>query len=137
MENMEQNTFLLPESWSETIHMTTKDMSYRSYVGTRGSGRYMHFEVTEGKNKIDILVRGNDIEVSQSIFKKRLSENQIVGYIEDIYKEQHSFIDNAEGIKKLRAELRQNRASIKTLQENNKKLERQIADGLKITKKAE
>lgn len=133
VSKMEQNTFLLPDGWmSEPVYMATKDMNYKTYVGTRGSSRYMNFVIKEGKNSIDINIRGIDVTVSQSIFKKNISAKQVLGYIEDIYKEQHSFIENAEGIKKLRAEVRQNRESIKRLQEENKKLEQQVADALKL-----
>jgi hypothetical protein len=132
IERMEQNTFLLPDGWADTIHMATKDMSYRTYVGTRGIGRYMSFEITDGERKIDISIRNSDVLMSQSVFEKRLTADQVLAYIEAIYTEQHSFIDNAEGIKKLRADIKTNKESIKRLQAENVKLEKQIADALAL-----
>ena len=133
ISKMEQNTFLLPDSWMpEQVCMATKDMSYRSYVGNRGSDRYMQFDIKDGENSVTININNSDIRIDQSIFKKNISAGQVLGYFEDIYKEQHSFVENAEGIKKLRNEIRENRKSIKRLQEENKKLEQQIADALKL-----
>jgi hypothetical protein len=134
IEKMEQNTFLLPDNWSESINMATRDMSYKTYVGGRGNNRYMCFEILDGKDSISINIRNEDIMITQSLLKKRVTTKKVVNYIEDIYKEQHSFIDNVEGIKKLREEVRKNKESIAKLQNKNKNLEIQIKDALKLRK---
>ena len=135
VEKMEQNTFLLPDKFSDYIQMHSKDIVYKTYVGTRGADRYINFTITDQKNVFEIGVRNNDIQISQSIYKKRLTPKKAYEYIHDIYIEKHSFIENAEGIKSLRKELRENRKHIQELKDKNKKLEKQIKDGLSIKSK--
>lgn len=131
IEKMEKNTFLMPDNWMiEEVHMTTRDMSYKTYVGRRGIERYIVFEIRYGDDSVELNVRGNDVVMNHSIFKKRISIDTVLVFIEDIYKEQHSFIENAEGVKKIRAEIRDKKRSIEQDKKEIVRLKKQVSDAL-------
>jgi len=105
IKSMEGNTFLLPDAWSEKMVMTTKQESYRTYVGTRGEDRYINVEYWfENDEFIAIEFRNEKVLINDhSPFKPvpKLKE-KILYVMEAIYKEKHSFIESAKGVKKIR-----------------------------------
>lgn len=130
--NMESNTFLLPNAWSEEIQMTNKQEFYRSYVGTRGGyGRYINFEYTfESGERLSVNIRGDIISVeSLDVFSQPADLKQRVSYvITSIYKEKHSFVADAEGIKNIRVKIRDLMKDKKEIDSKIANLKKQIAD---------
>jgi len=72
VRSVENNTFLFPKSWSETIDMTDYTWSYRTYhSGSIGNSRYHNIEIyVLGKKLLEILFRGDKIEFSQDLSEK-------------------------------------------------------------------
>lgn len=137
VEKMEQNTFLLPEGWGERIQMSKKQEAYRTYCGSRGIGRYICFEYQfENGEQFRVDFRNDDIRVeSLDIFKPISNLKKKVEYIiNSIYEEKHSFIENAEGINKIRSEIAQCKKYISENKDKIKTLEKQIKDYLLLKK---
>lgn len=106
---MEQNTFLLPESWSETMNMVSRSAHYRTYVGRRGSDRYINIEYTKNDElynpKIEdcykINIKGNNIIIEKLVGSMKNEVDNILDIVEAIYKEKISFeIMDGEIVKK-------------------------------------
>jgi len=131
---MEQNTFLFPKSWSNTIEMINEDWSYRTYNAERyGSDRYHNIEIfILNKKVLDINFRGNSIEVVQDLDKSPVTLKNILEYVTKIYEELHSFKNHKEGKRKIRTEINQAQLSIKKLEEEIKSLKIQLTDADKV-----
>ena len=134
IEKMEINTYLLPESWSDEIQMATRDMSYKTYVGKRGIGRYINFVIKSPKLNVDIDFRGDDVRVNTSI-DKPIKVKEMYEAVLAIYEEKHSFIDMAEGVSNLRKQISEKRRNIETAKKEIKILEQQIIDKLQLKDK--
>jgi len=127
--SMEQNTFLLPDSWSDSVQMTKADATYRTYVSSRGGGRYINLEYRGRGETLNVEFRGNDIFVSnQDITKKSVTAKRLLEIVQSIYEEKHSFIESAEGIRGIREKIAQRKATIHSAKEGIKKLEVELSD---------
>jgi len=109
ISKMEQNHFLLPDSWSDTIEMTNHEWSYRTYVAAPRNlrvDRYINIEIYVGTKKIhDINFRGNDIIIEKKLGGKSLSVTKVLFYVGEIFKEKHSFENHYQGKRKIRKEI--------------------------------
>jgi len=132
IENMEGNTFLLPESWSEEIQMETEDFAYKTYVGGRGNGRYINIQITNG---VEITFRKNDIFVNnEDVFSKRITPQKVYDIVSAIYKEKHSFKNHSEGERKIRKEITKNKKTIKRIKKETDDLTKRLNDKKLIKK---
>lgn len=131
---MECNTFLLPDSWSENIQMQHKDYMYRTYVGTRGNSRYINLEKYIGNEKqLSILFRGNKIELSDGDIFKPINIKEIYNFIKEVYDELHSFKNHNEGARRIRKEISSRLQTISNAQNDIKKLKQQLEDLNQLT----
>jgi len=134
ISTMEQNTFLFPKYWSNTIEMTNEDWSYRTYnSGSNGVNRHHNIEIfILNKKVLEINFRGNSIEVIQDLDKKPITLKNVLDYVTSIYEELHSFKNHKEGKRKIRTEINQANLSIKQLEEKIRDLKLQLIDIDKI-----
>ena len=136
ISTMESNTFLLPDSWSDDMQMSTRDMSYKTYVGSRGAGRYINIVMSSPELNIEIDIRGEEITLDKmGLFQKRVQPKQVLELIQAIYNEKYSFRESAEGLTKLRKEIAEKRASINRNKSELLVLQKQVEDYLKLNKK--
>lgn len=136
IRTMEGNTFLLPDSWSDDMQMSTRDMSYKTYVGSRGVGRYINIVVSSPELNIEINVRGAEITLDKiGLFQKRVQPKQVLELIQAIYNEKYSFRESAEGLTKLRKELKEKRDYINRKKSEVVVIQKQIDDYLKLNNK--
>jgi hypothetical protein len=137
VSKMEQNTFLLPDVFSEVIDMMFEEWSYKTYVGTRGLGRYIVFYIyKDDPNKCiyEMVFRNEDIEIKQSISEVNLTANKIYQFVEAIYKEKHSFEMFDDSLKTLRKKLRYTKEQKKNIEKEIKKINQEILDAKKLIK---
>jgi hypothetical protein len=131
---MEQNTFLFPPSWSDTIDMIDEDWSYKTYnSGSKGISRYHNIEIHYFNKKIlDINFRGNSIQVIQDLDNKTVSFNDVLKYVTSIFDEKHSFKNHNEGKRKIRESINKNTQQIEQLKKDIALLKTQLIDLDKI-----
>lgn len=76
VRKMEQNTFLMPNSWSELYQMATRTAHYKTYVGGRGDcGRYINIEYTRNDeiynpkqtDSFVIEIRKNEVYIAKRL----------------------------------------------------------------------
>ena len=127
---MEQNTFLFPKSWSETIDIIDEEWSYRTYnSGGFGNSRYHKVEIYLINKKIlDINFRGTEIEVIQNLDVKPITYSDILKYITYIFNEKHSFKNHNEGKRKIRESIKRKIQDIETAKKLIIELKQQLAD---------
>ena len=130
ISDMENNTFLFPHSYSETIDMIDLEYSYRTYNnGARGESRYHNVEIyVEGSKILEINFSGNTISYKHDIDKKPLKLKEIHSYILDIYNEKHSFKNHNEGRRNIRKKIKEKRLIIKTAKQEIEYLNKQLLD---------
>lgn len=131
---MEQNTFLFPPSWSNTIDMIDEDWSYKTYnSGSKGVSRYHNIEIHVANKKIlDMNFRGNSIEVVQNLDNKAVSFNDVLKYVTTIFDEKHSFKNHSEGKRKIRESINQKTQKIEQMKNDIALLKNQLIDLDKI-----
>lgn len=137
VSKMEQNTFLLPDGFSEVIDMMFEEWSYKTYVGTRGLGRYVIFYIyKDDPNKCiyEMIFQDKDIEIKQSISEIKLTANKIYQFVEAIYKEKHSFEMFDDSLKSLRKKLRSKKEQKIEIEKEIQKINQEILDAKKIIK---
>ena len=140
IKGMENNTFLLPDSWTDLVQMASRPFSYKTYVGGRGNDRYINIEVYLSEKNFNgrifaINIRKDIVSIDgYNLFGKRLSPVDVHKIIKDIYVEKHSFENHNEGERAIRTKMTSLRQSIKSAKENLIKLEEQLLD-LKNLKK--
>jgi len=123
---MESNHFLLPDSFSDLIELDLSNFSYKTYVGTRGKGRYIHIEITkDNEEKLTINFHGQKITTDEDV-SKISAISTILNYVELIYKEKHSFENHETGIKDLKKKIRREKDTIKSAQKEIESLRNQI-----------
>lgn len=107
ISKMELNTYLFPVGYTQAVNMTNYEWSYRTYNnGSTGAGRYHTIEIVEEGKTILRLLIGNDIvNYIYYIGEKNLKPEEVLFYVNEIFKEKHSFQDSNEGLKNLRGEL--------------------------------
>lgn len=138
IKGMENNTFLLPDSWTDLVQMASHPFSYKTYVGGRGNNRYINIEVYLSEKKFDgraftINIRKEIVSVDgDNLFGKRLSPVDVHKIIKDIYVEKHSFENHNEGERAIREKMTSLRKSIKSAKDSLAKLEEQLSDLKKI-----
>jgi hypothetical protein len=135
IESMEGNKFLLPDSWSPEIQMATQDLLYKTYVGTRGSGRYMNIDTNKQGRIVNIRFSGSDITVNTDVFGKPVTAREVHELVSAVYNEKHSFVESAGELVKLRQEITEKRADIRTSNKELKAQEEVLQDYLKLSKK--
>lgn len=131
IKQMEQNTFLLPDNWSDYIQLKNTQEKYKSYVGKRGQERYICFEyVLEDKSIIKIKISQDSISVENiDIFEPLKNYRQKISYVlENIYKEVYSFSENGEELRKIRQEIGEREDRITKEKEEIKKLKQRLID---------
>jgi hypothetical protein len=134
IEGMEGNKFLLPDSWSPEIQMASQDILYKTYVGSRGSNRYMNIHTVRGEREVDIHISDNVITAQSSVFGKPITAQEVHDLVSAVYEEKHSFIESAGELVKMRTEIAKKRAEIRNANEELKKLEIVLQDFLKLSK---
>lgn len=131
---MENNTFLLPDSWSELVQMASQPFSYKTYVGGRGSDRYINIEIyNTGKeyagSNFAVNLRKDIVSIDgENVFGKRLRPAQIHGLIKDIYTEKHSFENHHEGERAIRTTIADCLKTISSSRKKIKELEQRLSD---------
>lgn len=131
IRKMESNTFLLKDSWSETIPMITTDYEYRTYVGQRtDKDRYINIELFKlGIQKVEILFRKKEIHISKPIDFK-FDINDVFNIVESIFNEVHSFKNHDEGLRLVKSKIIDCKRSIKLEEERLVKLQQELSDAL-------
>lgn len=131
IRKMESNTFLLKDSWSETIPMITTDYEYRTYVGKRtDKDRYINIELFKlGIQKVEILFRKKEIHISKPIDFK-FDINDVFNIVESIFNEVHSFKNHDEGLRLVKSKIIDCKRSIKLEEERLVKLQQELSDAL-------
>jgi hypothetical protein len=141
IEAMEQNTFLLPESWAEIIQLSDSPLAYKTYVGGRGASRYINIEIYNYEKRFDgksfaINIRKQNIEVDgDSPFGKRVTAQQVHDIIAQIFKDKHSFENHDSGVRTKREKISTLKRQIQTAKRDIAKLEQELSDGNKIKTK--
>jgi len=130
IKNMEGNKYLLPDSHSDWFEMATSDFRYKTYVGDRGEGkRYISIVIERPSNSYEVVFANEEIILGEyKLFGKNPSKQKVVNDVEEIYKEKHSFIEGAEGIKSLKKELSLIVGRIKNLQKDRDRKLSEIRD---------
>jgi len=132
VQKMENNTFLLPDSWSSDIAMSNFDWSYKTYVGTRGCSRYININIITILCTIEISIRSNSVFIQKPMSLK-LSPENVLEYVQEIYNEKHSFKDYSEGKKSIRLKIKNLQQTIKESNDKIIKLKKELEDSELIT----
>lgn len=143
VEKMEQNTFLLPESWSENMQMNSRSAHYRTYVGGRGDGRYINIEFTnnnelynpKAEDFYSITIRKNNIYLNKRLGEKRNEVEIVLDIVEAIYKEKFSFEIMSKQKFEKRKHQKELRDRIKEMVEEFEKVKSELEDGDKLSTK--
>lgn len=132
---MEQNTFLLKDSFSETIELLSSEYAYRTYVGSRGDiNRYIHIYLyIHGEELVEIEFRGNDIKLIKNI-EYKFSVDDCVNVMQLIYKELHSFENHNEDVLLIKKKLADHKNMIKTYNKELAILQKELDDCLLLNK---
>jgi hypothetical protein len=137
IEKMEQNTFLLPDSWSEMFTMITRSAHYKTYVGGRGdNGRYINIEYTKNdelynpkqKDCYSIEFRKNEIYLQKRLGESKNEVDLVLDIVEAIYKEKISFEIMEKQVAKKREEMKNLRETIKSATAQFNKLKQELDD---------
>ena len=132
VNKMAQNSFLMPDAFSDVIDLQANDYSYKTYVGNRClSSRYVIIYITlEGEDIIEVVFsRNEDIIIKKSI-DVVFSLAKFLKLIELIYEEKHSFSNHNEGSRKLRKSIREAKEKIKNIEKEIQSYKDQL-EGLK------
>jgi hypothetical protein len=138
IDKMSQNTYLLPNGWSDKIEMSNFDWCYKTYVSesTRSKiGRYINIDIyNENNDKTnEFLIRSEKIEVSHVLGQKPIDIKTVNFYISEIFKEKHSFENHVEGVKPLKVKIKRANEQIKSYQKDIEDYKNQIEDLKKLT----
>lgn len=126
---MEQNTFLLPDGWSDNIQMASCNAMYRTYVQKRGVNRYMALEYDDEKSKVRLTISRDSVGTTETnLLSKRTTVKEAHRIVSAIYNEMHSFKDGAEGKASIRKEIREKRKKISDLKAEIVALEQRLVD---------
>ncbi|MFA6550889.1 MAG: hypothetical protein WCT36_06095 [Candidatus Gracilibacteria bacterium] len=134
IKKMEQNTFLLPDSWSEVLHMVSRSAHYKTYVGARNADRYINIEYTKNEElynpKINdcysITIRKNDVFLNKILGDTKNEINTVLDIIEAIYKEKISFELMEKEVTKKRIKMKDLRETIKSATNEFNKLKDEL-----------
>lgn len=140
IRKMEQNTFLLPDSWSELFNMVSRSAHYKTYVGGRGDySRYINIEYTKNdelynpkqEDSYSITIRRNEIYLNKRLGENKNEVDLVLDIVESIYKEKISFeiMDKVVATKRLK--IKELREEIKRKTEEFNKLNSELKDGNK------
>jgi hypothetical protein len=135
VNKMAENSFLMPDGFSDVIDLQANDYSYKTYVGNRSlRDRYIGIYIVLGGEEITEVFFSSDGRI---IVKKEvsvnLSMNKFLELVELIYNEKHSFVNHNEGARKLRKSIREATQRIKSIEKEIKSYREQL-DGLKQLK---
>lgn len=135
IRKMEQNTFLLPDSWSETFNMVSRSAHYKTYVGGRGDGsRHMCVEYTKNdelynpkqEDCYSIAIRKNEVFLSKRLGEPKNEVDIVFDIVESIYKEKISFEIMDKEVAKKRLRIKEISTSIKSLSQEFKKIKDEL-----------
>ena len=132
VQKMENNTFLLPDSWSSDVAMSNFDWSYKTYVGGRGCLRYINVNIITMLCTIEISIRSNSVFIQKPMSLK-LSPENVLEYVQEIYNEKHSFKEYSEGKKSIRLKIKNLQHIIKESNDKIIKLKKELEDSELIT----
>lgn len=128
IRKMEVNTFLLPDSWTDEIMMSDGSI-YKTYVGNRGSTRYINLEYKEDGVTFTINFRGEKVLIDgNDVFAKPIKPERVYQIVRKVYDEKHSFVENAEGKKSILLALKSQRDAIISAKKKITELEKQLQD---------
>ena len=142
IRKMEQNTFLLPDSWSEVFNMVSRSAHYKTYVGGRGDGsRYISVEYTKNdelynpkqEDCYSIAIRKNEVYLNKRLGEPKNEVDIVLDIVEAIYKEKLSFEIMDKEVAKKRMRIKELRNTIKTTTEEFNKLKDELSVKEKIS----
>ena len=118
VNKMAQNSFLMPDAFSDVIDLQANDYSYKTYVGKRDlTSRYIIVYITlEGEDIIEVIFRNKEDIIIKKSIDVVFSLAKVLKLIELIYEEKHSFSNHNEGARKLRKSIREAKERIKTIE---------------------
>ncbi len=131
IRKMEQNTFLLPDSWSDTLNMISRSAHYRTYVGGRGDyGRYINIEYTKNEELYNprqedcysITIRKDRVFLNKILGETKNEIDIVLDIIEAIYKEKISFEIMDKQVAEKRLKLKELKEKIKANTEEFNKI---------------
>lgn len=140
---MEENTFLLPDSWSELFIMNTRSAHFKTYVGGRGDyNRYINIEYTKNdelynpkqEDCYSITIRKNEVYLNKRLGEKKNDIDLVLDIIEAIYKEKISFEIMNKEVAKKRLKLKELKQTIKSATEEFQKIKNELDSKTKIKK---
>ena len=133
---MENNTFLLPDSWSELVLMTTRSANYKTYVGGRGYNRYINIEYVKNdelynpkqEDCYSITIRKNAIYLNKRLGENKNEVDIVLDIVESIYKEKYSFEIMDNKVVENRRLLRELKETISATTKKFNKIKRELDD---------
>jgi len=135
IRKMEQNTFLLPDSWSEVFNMVSRSAHYKTYVGGRGDwSRYINVEYTKNddlynpkqEDRYSIVIRKNEVFLNKRLGESKNEVDIVLDIVEAIYKEKISFEVMDKEVAKKRLRIKELRNTIKATTEELNKLKDEL-----------
>ena len=138
---MEENTFLLPDSWSELFNMVSRSAHFKTYVGGRGDyNRYINIEYTKNdelynpkqKDCYSITIRKNEVFINKRLGERKNEIELVLDIVEAIYKEKISFELMNKEVAKKRLKLKELRETIKSATNEFNKIKNELTDKDKV-----
>jgi hypothetical protein len=135
VNKMAENSFLMPDGFSDVIDLQANDYSYKTYVGNRRlHDRYIGIYIMlDGKEITEVFFSSDGRIIVKKEVSVNLSMNKFLELVELIYNEKHSFANHNEGARKLRKSIREATQKIKSIEKEIKSYREQL-DGLKHLK---
>ena len=143
IRKMEQNSFLLPDNWSEMFNMVSRTAHYKTYVGARGEySRYINIEYTKNdelynpsqEDCYSITIRKNEVFLNKRLGEPKNEIDIVLDIVESIYKEKISFELMDKETSKKRLRMKELRQSIETQTKEFNKLKNELSDKEKLIK---
>ena len=141
IKKMEENTFLLPDSWSELFNMVSRSAHFKTYVGGRGDyNRYINIEYTKNdelynpkqKDCYSITIRKNEVFINKRLGERKNEIELVLDIVEAIYKEKISFELMNKEVAKKRLKLKELRETIKSATNEFNKIKNELTDKDKV-----
>jgi hypothetical protein len=141
IKKMEQNTFLLPDSWSELFNMVSRSAHYKTYVGGRGDySRYIDIEYTKNdelynpkqEDSYSITIRKNEVYLNKRLGDPQNEVDLVLDIVEAIYKEKISFEIMDKEVATKRLKLKELKDSIKKSTDEFTKLKNELESSKQV-----
>ena len=143
VRKMEQNAFLLPDSWSDLFEMVSRSAHYKTYVGGRGdTSRYINIEYTKNdelynpkqEDCYEITIRKNEVFLNKRLGETKNEVNLVLDIIEAIYKEKISFEIIDKEVAKKRTKIKELRETIKSATNEFNKLKGDLSGSKELVR---